>query len=412
MRNSADAAGLFHGTAHSPSYFELSRQMGEQGRQLVDFCIPCNPYFPTPDMFDELARNLTMMLKFYPSSADTITAQLAKVLGLNPATIAMANGSTELITWMDHMWVHESLAIPIPTFGRWTDQPMETGKRVDMFPLREVDFFGLNVDEYVRFIRRRGSRVAVVCNPNNPDGGYLPRREIIRLMDELSDLDLVVIDESFIDFVEAEQSPSVAMEAAIRPNVVVLKSLGKNFGLHGIRFGYLVANPGLAGKMRKTLPKWNLNSLAETIIFMLDQHGAETLLGNGDMLFSDRGTKLRRIHGAFLSDDEVHRVVDFLKLQAKPVYDMDILKPREEEGEDGAPASDFHDDLYDQAVAIVCDTRQASVSYIQRRLQIGYNRAARMVEQMEHEGIVGPTNGAKPREVLAPTGEYLTAAGA
>ena len=144
---------------------------------------------------------------------------------------------------------------------------------------------------------------------------------------------------------------------------------------------------------------------------ILDQHGAETLLGNGDMLFSDRGTKLRRIHGAFLSDDEVHRVVDFLKQQAKPVYDMDILKPREEEGEDGAPANDFHDEFYDQAVAIVCDTRQASVSYIQRRLQIGYNRAARMVEQMERDGIVGPTNGAKPREVLAPAGEYLAAAG-
>jgi DNA segregation ATPase FtsK/SpoIIIE, S-DNA-T family len=141
---------------------------------------------------------------------------------------------------------------------------------------------------------------------------------------------------------------------------------------------------------------------------ILDTSGAETLLGNGDMLFSDRGTKLRRLHGAFLSDDEVHRVVDFLKLQAKPVYDMDILKPREEDAEDGgAPADSFHDDLYDQAVAIVCDTRQASVSYIQRRLQIGYNRAARMVEHMEHDGIVGPTNGAKPRDVLAPAGEYL-----
>jgi DNA segregation ATPase FtsK/SpoIIIE, S-DNA-T family len=145
---------------------------------------------------------------------------------------------------------------------------------------------------------------------------------------------------------------------------------------------------------------------------ILDQAGADTLLGNGDMLFSDRGTKLRRVHGAFLSDDEVHRVVDFLKKQAKPVYDMDILKPRDEEGEEGgAPAERFHDELYDQAVAIVCDTRQASVSYIQRRLQIGYNRAARMVEQMERDGIVGPTNGAKPRDVLAPQGEYLAAGG-
>jgi histidinol-phosphate/aromatic aminotransferase/cobyric acid decarboxylase-like protein len=268
-------AGLFQQTAHSPSYFELSRRMGDRGQQLVDFCIPCNPYFPTPEMFDALAANLEAVLKFYPSDADTIAGQLARVLGLNPSTIAMSNGSTELITWMDHLWVQDSVAIPIPTFGRWTDQPLETGKRVDMFPLREADCFQLNIDEYIRFIRARRSRVAVLCNPNNPDGGYVARRDIIRFMDELADLDLVVIDESFIDFVEAERDPSVAMEAAIRPNVVVLKSLGKNFGLHGIRFGYLVANPGLAGKMRKTLPKWNLNSLAETIVFMLRDHRPE-----------------------------------------------------------------------------------------------------------------------------------------
>jgi S-DNA-T family DNA segregation ATPase FtsK/SpoIIIE len=141
---------------------------------------------------------------------------------------------------------------------------------------------------------------------------------------------------------------------------------------------------------------------------IMDQPGAETLLGNGDMLFSDRGTKLRRIQGAFLSDDEVHRVVDFLKKQAKPVYDMNILTEREEDSEEGAePREQFNDALYDQAVAIVCDTRQASVSFIQRRLQIGYNRAARMVEQMERDGLVGPANGIKPREVLAQRGEYL-----
>ncbi len=146
---------------------------------------------------------------------------------------------------------------------------------------------------------------------------------------------------------------------------------------------------------------------------IMGQPGAETLLGNGDMLFSDRGTKLRRIQGAFLSDDEVHRVVDFLKKQAKPVYDMNILSARDDEdGEDGAKFDAFHDDLYDQAVAIVCDTRQASVSFIQRRLQIGYNRAARMVEQMERDGLVGPANGIKPREIIAPRGDYLSQPGA
>ncbi len=144
---------------------------------------------------------------------------------------------------------------------------------------------------------------------------------------------------------------------------------------------------------------------------ILDQPGAETLLGNGDMLFSDRGLKLKRIHGAFLSDDEVHRVVDSLKKQAAPVYDMDILKPRDEDAEDGngAPANNFSDDVYDKAIAYVCEARQVSVSSIQRRFQIGYNRAARIVEQMERDGIVGAPNVMKQREVLAPSGDYLQA---
>ena len=187
------------------------------------------------------------------------------MLGLHPQTVAMANGSTELITWIDHLLITESVAIPIPTFGRWTDQPLETGKRVDMFPLQERDGFRLNLEDYVRFIRDRGSRVAVVCNVNNPDGGYLPA-DVIRFMDALGDLDLVVIDESFIDFSDAEQYPSVGPDAVIRPNAVVLKSLGKNFGLHGIRFGYLMANPAIAAKIGKALPKWNLNSLAEKVV--------------------------------------------------------------------------------------------------------------------------------------------------
>ncbi|WP_433265333.1 pyridoxal phosphate-dependent aminotransferase [Actinosynnema sp. CS-041913] len=271
MRHSMDS-DVFRQTAHSPSYFELSRRLGEGARGLVDFCIPCNPYFPTPEMFADLARDLESVLKFYPSDAGAIAAQLASVLGMNPATMAMSNGSTELITWMDRLWVAESIAVPVPTFGRWTDQAMESGKRVDMFPLPENEGFQLDLGAYVKFIRSRGSRVAVLCNPNNPDGGYLPRREVVRFLDELSDLDLVVVDESFIDFVEVERNPSVAAEAAIRPNVVVLKSLGKNFGLHGVRFGYLVANPGLARRMAAALPKWNLNSVAEAVIFMFREH--------------------------------------------------------------------------------------------------------------------------------------------
>jgi histidinol-phosphate/aromatic aminotransferase/cobyric acid decarboxylase-like protein len=94
-------------------------------------------------------------------------------------------------------------------------------------------------------------------------------------MDLLGDLDLVVVDESFIDFSDAEQYPSVGPDAVIRPNAVVLKSLGKNFGLHGIRFGYMLANPAIAAKIGKVLPKWNLNSLAEKVVFMIQDHEDE-----------------------------------------------------------------------------------------------------------------------------------------
>jgi histidinol-phosphate/aromatic aminotransferase/cobyric acid decarboxylase-like protein len=242
---------------------------------IVDFCIPCNPYFPTPDMFAALSADLENILKYYPSDSATITAKLASVLGLHPQTVAMANGSTELITWIDHLLIERSIAVPIPTFGRWTDQPFETGKRVDMFPLQERDNFRLNLEEYYQFIRDRGSRVAVICNVNNPDGGYLHRLAVLRFVDALGDLDLVVVDESFIDFSDAEQYPSVGPDAAIRPNVVVLKSLGKNFGLHGIRFGYMVANPAITNKIGKALPKWNLNSLAEKVVYMIADYAAE-----------------------------------------------------------------------------------------------------------------------------------------
>ncbi|MFG2512830.1 pyridoxal phosphate-dependent aminotransferase [Streptomyces sp. NPDC048584] len=265
---------LFRGTAaHSPSMAALTRE--SDGAGPVDFCIPCNPYFPTPAMFEDMATRLREIITYYPSSADTITAELCSLLQLPPQCVAMGNGSTELITWIDHLLVRESLAVPVPTFGRWTDQPMETGKRVDMFPLQESSGFALDLAQYAEFIRARGTKVAVICNPNNPDGGFLHKHAIVQFMDAMADLDLVVIDESFLEFADAENEPSVVHEAMLRPNVIVLRSLGKNFGLHGIRFGYLVANPALAGRVRSMLPKWNLNSFAEHVVFMLKEHGPE-----------------------------------------------------------------------------------------------------------------------------------------
>jgi S-DNA-T family DNA segregation ATPase FtsK/SpoIIIE len=130
--------------------------------------------------------------------------------------------------------------------------------------------------------------------------------------------------------------------------------------------------------------------------------GAEALLGMGDMLIMPpTSAHLQRVHGAFVSENEIKKAVDHLKSQGKPVYDESILKPRDEDSEGGGGEEDeLSDELYDQALATVSEMRAVSISMLQRKMRIGYNRAARMIERMERDGVVGPADGAKPREVL------------
>jgi S-DNA-T family DNA segregation ATPase FtsK/SpoIIIE len=135
--------------------------------------------------------------------------------------------------------------------------------------------------------------------------------------------------------------------------------------------------------------------------------GAEQLLGHGDMLFMEVGSNLpMRVHGAFVADHEVHNVAEHLKRSSEPDYVEDVLKentstvlPGEKPASGGGEETDA---LYDEAVMIVTETRKASISYVQRRLKIGYNRAARMIEDMEAAGVVSAMQSNGSREVLAP----------
>jgi DNA segregation ATPase FtsK/SpoIIIE, S-DNA-T family len=144
---------------------------------------------------------------------------------------------------------------------------------------------------------------------------------------------------------------------------------------------------------------------------ILGEQGAEQLLGQGDMLFMLGGGRIQRVHGPFVSDEEVEKVVAHLKMQGVPEY-LDAITEEDETEEDSggrsggtAGGDDESDDPYDQAVAVVLRDGKASTSYIQRRLGIGYNRAASIIERMEQEGIVGPANHAGKREILVPTEE-------
>jgi len=141
---------------------------------------------------------------------------------------------------------------------------------------------------------------------------------------------------------------------------------------------------------------------------ILDQGGAETLLGNGDMLFLPSGTSIPiRAHGAFVDDHEVHRVVEFLKQTAPPNYLEDITRDSSESSDgyssSGDNSNSESDALYDEAVQFVTETRKASISSVQRRFKVGYNRAATMIEAMEIAGIVSSAESNGSRIVLAPT---------
>jgi S-DNA-T family DNA segregation ATPase FtsK/SpoIIIE len=143
---------------------------------------------------------------------------------------------------------------------------------------------------------------------------------------------------------------------------------------------------------------------------IMDQGGAEQLLGHGDMLYLPPGTALpTRVHGAFVSDEEVHRVVKDLKTRGGPDYLADVLTDDgdfgefgSESGAEGGGSAEQDDALYDEAVAFVLETRRASISAVQRKLRIGYNRAARLVESMEAAGVVSSMNTNGSREVLVP----------
>ncbi|MFT4578013.1 MAG: S-DNA-T family DNA segregation ATPase FtsK/SpoIIIE [Nitrospinales bacterium] len=205
---------------------------------------------------------------------------------------------------------------------------------------------------------------------------------VVVLIDELADLMMVAskgVEESLTRLAQMARAAGIHLIVATqRPSVDVLTGIIKaNFPT---RMSYKVTS--------------RVDSRT-----ILDAMGADKLLGRGDMLFLPPGSSnLLRLHGVMVSDEEIERIVNFTKKQAKPLYEEDIFQAAEIEAKDEAEEEEY-DEKYDEALAIVAKERQASISYIQRRLRIGYNRAARIVETMEREGVVGPSDGVKPREV-------------
>ena len=264
------AANLFDVRSHNPSYFAVKQSDAYSG-ELLDFCIPVNLHFPPAELVEMIRADLCEILRYYPDYAEVHQRHIGEMTGLAPETIVPCNGSTEIITLLCHA-AEGPVVTSVPTFSRWTDLPLELHVPLHTIQREREKAFRLEVGEIVRAVREVGARTLVISNPNNPTGAWLTLEEVKTLAASLEDLDTVVVDESFIDFSDIATAAGFAAET---PNLVVVKSMGKSLGWHGVRLGYAAANPVRAKELRERLPFWNINGLAAYVLKTVTRFKAE-----------------------------------------------------------------------------------------------------------------------------------------
>ena len=258
---------------------------------------------------------------------------------------------------------------------RWAVEEME--RRYMLLSDRGVR----NINSYNRKILKDPKKIVT---PDETEETEKPLHYIILVIDELADLMMASardVEESITRLAQMARAAGIHLIIATqRPSVDVLTGIIKaNFPA---RISFQVAS--------------KVDSRT-----ILDTMGAEALLGEGDMLFMPPGVgRVKRIHGAYISEEETKKITDFLRNQRKPDYDPTVLSGIAREN--GSEEAEIElDEKYDEALEVVFKTGQASISMLQRKLRVGYNRAARMIEAMEKEGVVGPSDGVRPREVYS-----------
>ncbi len=266
----------------------------------------------------------------------------------------------------------------------WATREMEARYRM----MRDLGV--RNIDGYNRALGESGELIQLRRTAATPEAGASEEQIRHRRLPKI----VIVIDE-LADLLLSEGK-------TVERDITRLAQKARASGIHLILATQRPSVDVITGLIKANLPariSLQVTSRVDSRT-ILDSIGAERLLGAGDMLFMPPGTaKLRRLHGPFVSETEIRKLCDFIRAQGAPEYQMEILETAAQGEGDAEGGSGERDPLYDDAVRIVTETGQASISMIQRRLRIGYNRAARMVEEMERDGLVLPADGARPREL-------------
>jgi S-DNA-T family DNA segregation ATPase FtsK/SpoIIIE len=277
---------------------------------------------------------------------------------------------------------------------KWTVREMEERyKRMSKLGVRDIKGYNARVlqaeakgEILTRTVQTGFDRATGRAIYEQEEMDYEPMPYIVVIVDEMADLMMVAGKD---------------IEAAVQR----LAQMARAAGIHLITATQRPSVDVITGTIKANFPtriSFQVTSKIDSRT-ILGEQGAEQLLGQGDMLYMAGGGRIIRVHGPFVSGDEVEKVVRHLKKQGVPAY-LDAVTDEEENADEdstgGADQGEGGGDLFDQAVAIVLRDRKASTSYVQRRLGIGYNRAATLIERMENEGLIGPANHAGKRDIL------------
>ena len=240
---------------------------------IQDFCYLVNPYFPSPLWNKSLHENLDTLVHSYPSTNWYISSLIAQNLGLTHNELVVGNGASELIAAISRCYVKD-LAVPVPNFDEYANRARIQGKHCAFFPMDQS--FKLNINEFLHHIRTTGANSVVIVNPNNPTGTLLFQADMLQLVESLRDLDLIIIDESFLEFSDSFPQASMLRHIDNYPNLIIIKSLSKVYGIAGLRLGYAASsNKDFIESIRSEIPIWSINSLAQFFVEEMGKYHQE-----------------------------------------------------------------------------------------------------------------------------------------
>jgi histidinol-phosphate/aromatic aminotransferase/cobyric acid decarboxylase-like protein len=262
---------------HSPSIHTLTQLISEISIK-VDACFLSNPYATElyMDYFKKQILDkgkLRDLLEFYPSQNDVISSLLSKSINIDSKRIFIGNGAIEIIQAIIHRFAKKKMVLVIPTFSSYYE--FAQGKvEIDYFRLCKSDNFNLNIESYINFVKEKKPDTIVLINPNNPTANYIHKSDILKILEELSFVENIIIDESFIHFAYEDQLYSeVTLSKLVeyQNNVIIIKSMSKDFGIAGVRAGYAIMAESKVKDLMCNGFLWNSNGLAEHFFSLYSQ---------------------------------------------------------------------------------------------------------------------------------------------